>query len=326
MSWTDVSQGKEHAPSPLDSGASGEFPLVGGLSNQVIGPYSIGASLGRGAMGEVYAAERKGPEGFCRSVAIKRMRVSLNRDSRAVTRFFAEARTQALLGHPNVVQVLDLLTEPEPLLVLERIDGPDLAQVMRRARKRNAAIPVPVALYLVAELADALAHAHGLDVVHRDVSPQNVLLSRSGDLKLGDFGLAIPPAVDEPALCSGKLGYAAPELLLFDEVDARGDLYALGVIFWELLAGRPFMANGEVGATLQRLARGQIPPLSTIRSGIGDAVEVLVIDAMRVSPALRIGSASEFGRRARGLLHHRAPGFGAEDLVRELGPDLGGAR
>jgi eukaryotic-like serine/threonine-protein kinase len=207
-----------------------------------------------GTMAEVYEARRPGPRGFAKRVAVKRILPQLARDQRLVRMFCAEARLHAALAHPNLVSVLDFgEADGELYLVMEYVDGVPLSDVLRAVSARKRSIEVGTALYIAREVAAGLAYAHQhcdddapLGVVHRDVAPNNILLGRAGEVKLTDFGSQRSTA-SEPHRAPGdllrKFGYLSPEQAQGRDVEARSDLFSLGVVLAEMLLGAPLIAG-----------------------------------------------------------------------------------
>jgi serine/threonine-protein kinase len=236
--------------------------------------YALETLLGSGGMAEVYRARQHGAEGVARPVALKRIAPALSRDPEFAKLFVAEARIAALLQHPNIVSIVDFDRDADGCLFLamELVDGADLRTLVGAARARGERVAPELTAFLVAEVLRALAHAHDfapdgkpLGIVHRDVSPHNVLISRAGAVKLADFGIAKATAATGAALSTtikGKVSYMAPEQARGEVIDARADLFAVGVMLYELLAGeRPFDGATE-SEILARLLMHQHAPLA----------------------------------------------------------------
>jgi serine/threonine-protein kinase len=211
-----------------------------------IGRYRIVRPLGEGGMGRVLLAEAAGAGGFQRRVVLKLVRDELDESLKHA--LLEEARLTATLVHRNIVPVLDLHeSDAQRLVVLEYIDGMDLGQLL----KRTPLVDWPLAAFIGGEVAAALDYAHRRQIIHRDVSPANILLSWEGEVKLGDFGVA--KVVGERARrvgptqgLKGKLGYMAPEQMQSQPIDARADVYALGVVMYEMLTGKNPMRQGPI--------------------------------------------------------------------------------
>lgn len=310
---------------------------MAGPTVMTLGGYTLIECIGRGGMGEVWRAEHTGAGGVRRRAAVKRILPQFQNDPVLRERFIAEARITSRLEHPNIVQVLHFDDRPEPYLVLEYIDGLSVAELLRRGVAGTGKLTLASALYIVAEAADALDYAHRrtddahrpLGIVHRDVSPPNILVSLDGAVKVNDFGVA--RAVDnivrtQAGLAVGKLVYMAPEQALGSVVDARADVFALGIVLWELLTLRPLLPrNGSAASMLENLQRLRVTPPSTLVPSIPHAVDDLVREALEHDPAARTASAGRLGKALRMVLHSVAPGFDRRDLansVRDAAPDL----
>ena len=255
--------------------------------------YQLGEQLGRGGMAEVYAATVRGAAGFARRVAIKRALPDLSRIPAFAAMFVAEARIAARLSHPNIVSVLDVARDADGrlALVMECVDGKDLASVLAAG-----AVPPSVAIYISIELLRGLGYAHGpadppslagaggaRGVVHRDVSPQNVLVSYEGAVKLSDFGLALALGNARRAggaarseVVRGKPSYMAPEQASAGAIDGRADLYAAGVMLWEMLADRPLFTGTPREIAVQVMFR-DCPRPSQFRAGVPADLEAVAM-------------------------------------------------
>jgi serine/threonine-protein kinase len=285
-------------------------------------------------MAEVFLAKRVGSGGFEKAVAIKRLLPELARDPAGAADFLREAILCSQLSHPNVVQVLDYGTAGgQPYLVMELVDGPDLRRLVNTARKAGEPLTADEALFVVAAVADALGYAwearggNGapLHIVHRDVNPMNVLVSRDGQVKLADFGVARADDREKTqvGLIKGKLGYIAPELATGAEPSNRSDLFLAGAVLWELLSGEPLFRNRANAAQaigeLLAYDDAELPEL------ICDCPEVVPIlrKALAKDPAARHEHARQFAEELRTVLAGRGRKISAEHLasrVRKLFP------
>ncbi len=292
-----------------------------------LGEYVLLERLGQGGMAMVYRAERTGEAGFKKKVAIKRMLPQYRRNPSLLERFAAEARTNARLDHPNLVQVVDFGIEPEPYLVMEFVDGVTLAALLQRLVDKGENLEVAAACFIGAEAAQGLDHAHRkrdeqgnpLGIVHRDVSPQNVLLSNEGAVKVSDFGLVkaadnvVQTGKDVPI---GKMSYMAPEQAQNIPVDARADVFSLGVVVWEMLAMRTLMPPNNpmrVGAMLQTC---DFPPPSSFNDKVSPALDRIVMSCLTRDSEQRTPSAQALSMQLREVLHEIAPGYGRDQLAR----------
>ena len=226
---------------------------------ETFGDYELLTCFARGGMGELFRARHRGVDDFEHQVCIKRILAEHLGKWPFEEMFVNEARITAQLSHPNIPQIHGYgRVGNVPYMAMEFIDGPDLGITMMRARERGIEIPLPVALAIVSGLTAALSHAHGrramdgtpMDLVHRDVSPHNIVLSVEGDVKLVDFGLARAwlggRLLTPPGKFDGNEAYRAPEQLVDPMVDQRADVFSLGTLLYELVAGAPcFVGDTE---------------------------------------------------------------------------------
>ncbi|MEW5851463.1 MAG: protein kinase [Myxococcota bacterium] len=254
------------------------------MPSDTVGPYLLEQHLARGGMGDVWRARRMGMGGFSRVVALKRIHPGLVDSTGQVEQFLREARLGSWLSHPNAVGVLDVgVHEGRPFLVMEFVDGVDLRRVFSRGETLGMPIPPELAAYVIHQSLCALEAAHALvgpdgaaaSLVHRDVSPENILVGRHGEVRVADFGLARQLARDEgltqAGMIKGKLAYMSPEQLLSHPLDDRSDLYSVAVTFYEILCGqRPYEAPNPLLA-LER-AREPSPHPSDVRPAVPRAL------------------------------------------------------
>jgi len=247
---------------------------------ETLGPYRCIRKLAVGGMGEVYLAESRGATGFVKRLVIKAVRPDRAEEQEVVQAFLDEARVWALLTHPNIVPLYDCAWLEERLcLVMEYVEGADLRELIQSASKLHRPVPGSVAVHLAAQIASGLhaAHeAHGLDgeplgIVHRDVSPHNVLVDRSGGARLCDFGIArsvLRLTRTRTGKFKGKFAYVSPEAIRGELVDRRADVFGLGVLLYELLAlRRPFSADSPV-ALLRTILDTEPPAIREIRRDV----------------------------------------------------------
>lgn len=270
------------------------------------GPYQLLRLMATGGMAEVFLARRARRRGrFDKLVAVKLMRAEQAADARLRAMFEAEASLGARLQHPNLVAVVDAGTHRgRPFLVMERVDGRDLRDVLERARQRGVRVPAEVALAIVAAVAGGLHHAHeladehgrSLGVVHRDVSADNVLVGFDGGVRLADFGIAKGPPelpATEAGVVKGKRGAMSPEQCAGQSVDRRSDVFSLGLLLYELTTGlSPFPDESEAGVVRALLETG-IPAPGTRVPGYPAPLEAIVVRALARAPAARFATARE---------------------------------
>ncbi|WIG96609.1 serine/threonine-protein kinase [Myxococcus sp. SDU36] len=275
-------------------------------TTRVFGTYEVLSVLGKGGMAEVYRARvLSGPrEGW--TVALKRLLPALTRDPESVALFAREAQLSKQLHHPNIVTVLDAgELEGIYFIVMELVDGRDLGQILRRCKVRGIPLPLDFAVYLGKVLLEALAYAHSatgpqgerLGIVHCDVSPSNVFISRVGEIKLGDFGVSrvLVDGKLQGGDVLGKPYYLSPESLL-GEVSPEADLWAATVVLYELLTlERPF-TGPTPEAVFNAIRARQYRPLRELRPDIPEALEAVVARAFAERPEDRFPTAEEFAQ------------------------------
>lgn len=252
-------------------------------------------------MATVFLARLRGPEGFYRLVAAKRAHAHLLGDPEVRRMFVQEAKLAARIHHTNVVSVLDIEEQHgELLLAQEYVEGPSLSQLLKHC---GAALPPAIAARIVLDACWGLAAAHELQdadgvplgVVHRDVSPHNVLVGRDGVTKLTDFGIAkVLHAGEEftsAGVIKGKLGYMAPEYVLQRKLDTKSDVFSMGVVLWECLAGRRLFRGNDEEDTLKRIATAPVPRLADFSPQL-EALDDVIHSAVAKDPSERFASAS----------------------------------
>src|SRR5580704_7600438 len=256
-----------------------------------ISQFEIVRRLGAGGMAEVFLAKKRGAEGTFKVLVLKRILPTHVSSRRFRAMFIEEARLATRLNHPNVVQVYELqdFGDEGLLLAMEYVEGCDLGRLMSGAKSKGTRIPPWVGAWVIAEAAKGLHYAHEkkdeaglpLEIVHRDVSPQNILLSSEGGVKIADFGIASARVLaEDKGVLKGKFGYMSPEQARGESVDRRSDLYALGVIFWEVLAGRPIHGGLGGEALLDIVRSGIVEPPTTHADGIPAELEEIVLKAL----------------------------------------------
>ena len=269
--------------------------------------YEVIERLDAGGMAEVFRAKAVSIEGFEKPVAIKRVLPHLAENAKFVNMFLDEAKLSLFLDHANVVSVFDLGRAAETyFIVMEFVDGANLKHLMGWCRENGRNLPVELAAYIVTEMCKGLDYAHKkndpsgtpLNIVHRDVSPPNVLVSRQGEVKVTDFGLAKAQSqieLTDPGVVKGKFGYLSPEAAQGDPVDSRTDVFACGIVLWEMLAGcRLFHGESDLD-TLKLVRDAEIPSLQSINPAVPSELEAITRRALARKPDERIASARELG-------------------------------
>lgn len=294
--------------------------------------YRVVERLASGGMAEVYLAESAGLEGFKKKVAIKRVLPHLSEKKRFIAMFLDEARLAAQFNHSNVAHVFDIgVGDNAYFIVMEYVEGTDLKTLMSRLADQGQPVPLEAALYIAQRLCEGLAYAHeltGLDgkplhAVHRDMSPPNVLISKHGEVKIVDFGLAKASTQlekSEPGVVKGKFSYLAPEAANGIDVDARADIFAVGIMLWEMLAGRKLFQGKNDFETVKLIQAAEVPPIATLNPVAADPdVEAILARALARDRDRRYPSARELGHDLTKLLFRMArpvDAFDVAELVR----------
>ena len=269
-------------------------------------------------MAEVFRAVMPGAEGFKRTFVVKRILSELSRSASFIEMFVREARIGALLNHPNIVQVYDFgNVEGEYFLAMEYVKGRDVLAVMRRVRDTKRSFPVAIAAFIAHEVAGCLAYAHALNgpdgkplhLIHRDVSPSNIMCLRTGGVKLLDFGIAraagdnlAEPEDSGGGTFKGKLGYLPPERVRNEPFDHRSDLYALGVVLWEMLTCKRLFRGANEAETLRNVLEMPIAPPSSVNPAVPASLDAIVMRALERDPARRYGSGQEMAEELEEVL------------------------
>lgn len=283
--------------------------------------------LDSGGMAEVYVAEAESLSGFKKKVAIKRILPSLHKDERFVRMFLDEARLSLYLNHANIVSVFDIgKSDNTYFIVMEYVEGTNLKAVIEDASRRGERLPLPLSLWVLNEVLKGLDYAHNLrdpqdgrplGIVHRDISPPNILISWNGEVKLTDFGLAKATTQLEstdPGVVKGKFSYLSPEAAQGQPVDHRADIFAVGILAWEMLAGRRLFLGETDYQTVELVRRAVVPPLPQLNPEVTPELARIVEKALARDAAARYQSASEFADDLLGYLFSRALKFSARDL------------
>ena len=270
-----------------------------------LGRYDIVGLLATGGMGELYLARMRGLEGFERLTVLKRLKPDFAGRSEHPTALLDEVRVLANVQHPNVVQVYDAGASKDGsyFYSMEFLVGQDLRQLLRRARRDGHPLPLPQAVYIARSVLGGLGHVHErtdsrgnhLRIVHRDVSPSNVFVTYEGVVKLIDFGIAQVgrPQEDPTGLVRGKAWYVSPEQCRGEPVDARSDLFSLGIVLWEMTTGRGLYHSSDSRLSLQAICELEAPRPSTVIAGYPAQLEAIVMKALSRRVSDRWRSAKE---------------------------------
>jgi serine/threonine protein kinase len=275
------------------------------LAGSQIGKYIVQRKLAEGGMAEIFLASSFGPEGFEKQVIIKRIRAGLAGDPSFVKMFVSEARLVSQLNHSNIVQIFDFDRHEDTFYIaMEYVRGVSLAQAHERSRERGAQVPSIVAAQIAVEVARGLSFAHRLTehgdplgIVHRDVTPHNILISYEGAVKLTDFGIAKAGSrASTVGMLKGKFAYMSPEQSRGEPVDSRTDVFALGITLWELLTGQQlFDADSDI-AVLRAVQERPVVVPEQFNKSVDPALGAIVMRCLERDRAARFQSAQELER------------------------------
>jgi serine/threonine protein kinase len=291
-----------------------------------LGKYELLEKIAEGGMGELFRARSTGPGDFERIVAVKRIRASMVQEERSRQMFIEEAKIASFVSHPNLVHLYDFGGDGDSLyLVMELVEGRDLAKIQSRCRQNRDPLRIPLAVRIAAQVAEGLDYLHRLShrgqplqLVHRDVSPQNVLVSFDGVVKLTDFGIARmhrTEPVTQVGVLKGKMGYMTPEQLSEVPVDGRADIFCLGIVLWEMLTGGRLFQGSSDAQILEQVLHKRIPLPSTLNVDVPRALDRIVMRALERDRTRRFDRAGDMAHALNAL-----EGFVATDL--ELGQEL----
>jgi eukaryotic-like serine/threonine-protein kinase len=266
--------------------------------------YTVLERLGGGGQAEVFRGVSESIQGFKKPVAIKRVLPHLTTNPQFVAMFLDEARLSLFLQHANIVQVFDISKAADGtyFLVMEFVDGCDLKALITHQRS----IDIGLALYIMIEAAKGLHYAHTLDhpqtgeplgIVHRDVSPPNIMMSKNGEVKVVDFGLAKAGSqveITDEGVVKGKFAYLSPEAAFGKPVDARADVFALGIITWEMLTGRRLFYADDPHQTIELVRAARVPSIPALNPKVDSELDAIVRKALARHPENRTATAADF--------------------------------
>ncbi|MBI2375876.1 MAG: protein kinase [Deltaproteobacteria bacterium] len=268
--------------------------------------FEVREMIAKGGMAEVYRAHTVGPEGFAKEVCVKKILPHLTEDPSFVKMFIDEAKLAATLNFANIVQVHDLCVSAshEYFIVMEYVEGKDLSDVIRGAQLAGREVPADIAVYVAREVAKGLYYAHTrtdatgapLNLIHRDISPQNVLISYMGEVKITDFGIAKASSTMSKTavgILKGKYGYMSPEQARGERIDARSDIFCLGIVLYELLVGERCFAGASDYSTLNLMREAVVTPPTKINDKVPKALEAMILKALSKEPDDRYRDALE---------------------------------
>jgi TonB family protein len=300
-------------PPPSDKDRFGQFQLI--------------EKIATGGMAEVYKARMSGVEGFQKIVAIKKILPHMAASDDFMTMFADEAKLAAQLNHPNIIHIYDLgKVDKSYYIAMEYVEGRDLRSILKSGAEHGLPLPPELALFIASKLAAALDYAHrrkdfngdDLSLVHRDVSPQNVLISYEGDIKLCDFGIAKAASKSsqtQAGALKGKLQYMSPEQASGKTLDRRSDLFSLGSVLYEMLTGEKLFAGESDMTILDQVRNVKAQPPSSKNPDVPKRVDSIVLKALAKSPEDRYQNASDLQRDLESVLYTFSPAPGSADLA-----------
>jgi serine/threonine-protein kinase len=291
------------------------------------GKYVLLEKIASGGMAEVYLAKSTGASGVSKFLAVKRILPQYSDNPEFIEMFKEEAKIAVNLNHGNVVSIFDFGVEKQQFfLVMEYVEGQNLRQVLNHLKRDTKNFTIDQIVYIIKEVSAGLDHAHRcldgttgkpLNITHRDMSPQNVMLSFEGEVKIVDFGIAKAESQMETTRAGtikGKFGYMSPEQADGQTVDLRTDIFSLGIILWELLANdRLFQSNSDAG-TLRKIRECQIPPLRKLNPSVPPELERICNKALAKDKGLRYQTSAAFHRDLNRFLNTQYPEFSPHDF------------
>ena len=290
--------------------------------------YTITERVDAGGMAEVFRGVAESLQGFKKSVAIKRILPNLAKNKKFVAMFLDEAKLSLFLQHANIVQVFDIgQTQNSYFLVMEYVDGCNLKALLDRLKQRGRRMEIGHAIYLMVEACKALSYAHHVEnpenneplhIVHRDISPPNILLSKNGEVKLVDFGLAKANSQIEstdPGVVKGKFSYLSPEAASGLEVDQRADVFAIGILLWEMFTGRRLFYGDTDYQTVELVRQARIPSIAALNPDVEQELEQVVRKALARDPKDRYFEAADLGDALAQYLFSRRMKVTSRDIA-----------
>ncbi|OFZ19607.1 MAG: hypothetical protein A2X94_17350 [Bdellovibrionales bacterium GWB1_55_8] len=293
------------------------------------GRYFLLDQIAQGGMAEIYRARLAAADGAGRLIVIKRIQAGYGANSEFLQMFRSEIKVTMGFNHPNIVQLYDYGEEQsQPYIAMELVDGKNLRQFIGRANESKQKFPVELAAHIIEQAASGLHYAHTfkdkisgkhLNIIHRDISPQNVLISYDGNVKVIDFGIAKASTNSEATragVIKGKPSYLSPEQISGENLDARSDVFALGIVLWELLAGKKLFPGENDLAILKLIESCQthVKPPSTVNSNVPKELDYIVLKALAKQPEKRYQTAEEFQRALHRFLYAFSAEFNPGDL------------
>src|SRR5437763_15770719 len=290
--------------------------------------YVVLEHLSEGGMGAIYVGKKMGAGGFEMEVVLKQLLPEFTQQEEFIDLFLREAKLSATLDHANIVHTIDLVTAGnEYFIVMEYLPGGDLRTLLKKAKRRGHRFSPSAAIYISREVASALSYAHSkrdfegapLKLIHRDVSPSNILVSYAGEVKLTDFGIA--KAATHSSLfykVKGKIGYMSPEQRRSEQLDHRSDLYSLAVCMYEVLTGERLFVHAGLTTSADEIYSQPVPQVSRKVPGLTPDLDAIMHRALALSPDDRFQTAGEFQEALTRCAHRNGLLVSAPEVAREL--------
>ena len=290
--------------------------------------YSIVRHIGGGGMAQIYLAKTRGLAGFEKYLALKVMNAEYANEDRFIRMLINEAKIAVGLSHVNIAQIFDLgVFEGIYYIAMEYVDGVDVLELVNGLHARGQHVPVEAVAHIGRQLCTGLYYAHTrknrqgqpLNIVHRDISPQNVLVSRAGEVKVVDFGIAKAVGLSsktQAGVIKGKVNYMAPEQVLSRPADARSDIFATGIVLWEMLTSQMVYAADDINELAAKVRKAEIPSPSSVRKDIPPLLDQIVMRALQRKASDRYPTAHEFQIELTKFLSSAAPDYGGSHLAK----------
>ena len=298
---------------------------------RLYGKYYLLELINVGGMAEVFKAKMFGVEGFEKIVAIKKILPEIAEDQEFIKMFIDEAKIAVRLQHPSIVQILELGKIDESFFIaMELVNGKDLKTIRKRLKRVDLLMPVEQSAYTIAQVCEGLDYAHrktddkmnSLNIVHRDISPQNMIVSYEGTVKLIDFGIAKAKSKStktQAGMLKGKFSYMSPEQVSGQPIDRRSDIFSLGVVFFEMLTGkRLFLGKNDV-ETLEKIRKAEVPPPSVFNSTVPPEIDRIIFKALAKDREERYQWASEFAEDLKKFSYSSESNFTRQDMMNFMG-------
>ncbi|MBK9034399.1 MAG: protein kinase [Myxococcales bacterium] len=305
------------------------------MVDRPFGPYHLVRQIAVGGMAEIHLAKTRGLAGFEKFVALKMIHPNFAQDEQFIEMLVDEAKIAVQLQHVNIAHTFDLGRVGETYyIVMEFVDGADLYQILRKGSERDLEMPVDVAAFVAKEMANGLDYAHRkrdgsgqpMGIVHRDVSPQNVLVSTAGEVKLVDFGIAkatMKARQTAVGVIKGKYYYMSPEQAWGERIDHRSDIFSAGIVLYEMLTSQMLYLEEDIPRLLEMVRKADIRPVRTLRKDVPPQLERIVMRALAKRAADRYPSAGELATDLERFLHTYSPVFSATKVAGHLNQALG---